>query len=215
MDGDNDRGVSRLWRTYKTVKEMVRDRGYFISDQEIELSLEDFKNKYCDSMGHPQRSMMSFQSNPTEEALEKFPKMGSVWIEFCDEASVGIKTMKNFVIHITEKHFQTGIFIYQNGVTPSAMRLLPTAAPATIETFHEGSLVVNITHHDLVPKHIKLSVEEKQELLKRYRLKESQLPRIQRMDPVALYLGLKRGEIVKIIRNSETSGRYASYRICL
>lgn len=215
MDQENERNISRLWRAFKTVKEMVRDRGYFITQQEIDLSLEDFKAKYCDSMGRPQRKMMSFQSNPTEESLEKFPNMGSLWVEFCDEPSVGIKTMKNFVIHISERNFQTGIFVYQNGVTPSAMKLLPSVAPATIETFHEASLVVNITHHELVPKHIKLSEEEKKELLKRYRLKESQLPRIQRMDPVALYLGLKRGEVVKIIRKSETSGRYASYRICL
>ena len=80
--------------------------------------------------------------------------------------------------------------------------------------FKENDLIVNITHHELVPKHLKLNREEK-ELLTRYRLKESQLPRIQREDPVARYLGLKRGEIVKIIRRSETSGRYASYRICL
>lgn len=197
------------------MKEMVRDRGYFITQEEVDLSLEDFKAKYCDSMGRPQRKMMSFQSNPVEEALENFPNMGSLWVEFCDEPSVGIKTMKNFVIHISEKNFQTGIFVYQNGVTPSAMKLLPSVAPATIETFHEAALVVNITHHELVPKHIKLSDDEKKELLKRYRLKESQLPRIQRMDPVALYLGLKRGDVVKIIRQSETSGRYASYRICL
>ncbi|AMD22867.1 HHR098Wp [Eremothecium sinecaudum] len=215
MDQDNERNVSRLWRAFRTVKEMVRDRGYFITQEEIDLSLDDFRVKYCDSMGRPQRKMMSFQSNPVEESLEKSPHMGSVWVEFCDEPSVGIKTMKNFVIHIGEKNFQTGIFIYQNGITPSALKLLPSVAPATIETFNESSLVVNITHHELVPKHIKLSEEEKRELLRRYRLKESQLPRIQRVDPVALYLGLKRGEVVKIIRKSETAGRYASYRICL
>ena len=99
-------------------------------------------------------------------------------------------------------------------MTPSANKLIPTVSPATIEIFQENDLIVNITHHELVPKHLKLNREEK-ELLTRYRLKESQLPRIQREDPVARYLGLKRGEIVKIIRRSETSGRYASYRICL
>ena len=179
------------------------------------MSLDEFRSKICDSMGLPQRKMMCFQANPTAEALEKFPDMGSLWVEFCDEASVGIKTMRNFCIHISEKNFSTGIFIYQNSITPSANKLVPTVAPASIETFQESDLIVNITHHDLVPKHIKLSIGEKKELLARYRLKESQLPRIQREDPVARYLGLKRGEVLNIIIRSETSGRYASYRICL
>lgn len=136
-------------------------------------------------------------------------------MEFCDEPSVGIKTMRNFCLRIQEKNFSTGIFIYQNNITPSANKMIPTVSPAIIETFQESDLVVNITHHELVPKHIRLSDGEKSQLLQRYKLKESQLPRIQREDPVARYLGLKRGQVVKIIRRSETSGRYASYRICL
>lgn len=179
------------------------------------MPLDEFKAKICDSLGQPQRKLMSFQANPTEDAAEKYPELGPLWVEFCDEPSVGIKTMKNFCMHISEKNLSTGIFIYQKAISPSAHKLVPTVQPATIEIFQEGDLVVNITHHELVPKHIRLSTEEKKELLLRYRLKESQLPRIQREDPVSKYLGLKRGQVVKIIRRSETAGRYASYRICL
>ncbi len=168
---------------------------------------------------------MTFSARPSEALIEKFripptkmtpeppaPAIGTIWVEFMDETNIGIKQMRNFVHHIDSEKFHTGILVTQNSATPAALKLIPTALPAIIETFLEQDLIINITHHELVPKHILLSYEEKQALLKRYRLKESQLPRIQVTDPVSRYLGLRRGQVVKIIRRSETAGRYASYR---
>ena len=83
-----------------------------------------------------------------------------------------------------------------------------------IEYFREAELLVDITEHKLVPRHIVLTPQEKDELLLRYKLKPSQLPRIQLQDPMARYLGLNHGQVVKIVRPSETAGRYITYRIC-
>ena len=167
---------------------------------------------------------MRFPATPSSEMLKKHtplptaakpdpePTCGSVWVEFSNDTQQGIKQLRAFAQYIQGNNYKTGIYITQTPLTSAAVKILPVVHPSVIEPFQESELLVNITHHELVPKHILLSAGEKKDLLERYRLKESQLPRIQVGDPVAKYLGLKRGHVVKIIRRSETAGRYASYR---
>lgn len=206
---------------------MCYDRGYEFLEEELSMPLEQFRSQYSLANGLPDRSSMNFSARPSEAMIKKHtpqataknpdPKanIGTVWVEFCAEQSVGIKQLRTFAHHIVQNNFMTGIFITTVSVTPSAMKIVPTILPHVLEVFHEQDLLVNITKHELVPKHVLLSQEEKAALLARYRVKESQLPRIQVGDPVAKYLGLKRGQVVKIIRKSETAGRYASYRWCI
>lgn len=138
--------------------------------------------------------------------------LGSVRVEFFGETSLGVKPIRAFVHRIIGEGYFTGIAITLTPVSSQAQKITGTIAPKILEFFQETDLVVNITMHELVPKHVLLSIEEKNQLLERYRLRESQLPRIQKSDPVAKYLGLRRGQVVKIIRKSTTAGRYASYR---
>jgi DNA-directed RNA polymerase I, II, and III subunit RPABC1 len=129
-----------------------------------------------------------------------------------------MKQLRDYMSHLVNGSFHSGIMVTVKPMTGMAIRLLRGATSITdgpkggVEVFVEQDLLVNITKHELVPKHVLLSDEEKQQLLQRYRLKQTQLPRIQSTDPVAKYLGLRRGSVVKIIRKSETAGRYASYR---
>jgi DNA-directed RNA polymerase I, II, and III subunit RPABC1 len=167
----------------------------------------------------PSQSMMEKLKEPkTARNPDPQPACGHVLVMFNGEPNLGVKPIKAFLQETVNKRGAfTGILITAAPPTPSSLKVTQALDPKknVVEVFQESELVVNITLHELVPKHILLSYEEKAELLKRYRLKESQLPRIQKTDPVAKYLGLRRGQVVKIIRKSETAGRYASYRWCI
>jgi len=224
---DADREFARLWRAWRTVHEMVQDRGYELAEEEVRISLADFRAQYAGGDGLPDRSRMIFSARPSDEMMARYstpatpenpnpppPDIGTIYVEFSGDQSVGIKQMRTFAQHLSANNFHTGIFITNVNITPAALKIIPAVASETrIEPFLEQDLLVNITHHELVPKHVLLSKEERTKLLQRYRLKDTQLPRIQLGDPVSRYLGLRRGQVVKIIRKSETAGRYASYRL--
>ena len=117
-----------------------------------------------------------------------------------------------------EKKF-TVILVVEHGLSGPAASQIPAInaveGPVHVEYFKDSELVIDITEHELVPEHTLLTEQQKQTLLNRYKLKEAQLPKIQVTDPVARYLGLKRGQVVRITRSSETAGEYVTYRICI
>ena len=85
-----------------------------------------------------------------------------------------------------------------------------------IQIFLTKELLYNPTKHELVPKHKKLSPEAAETLVAEMQLKsKNQLPFIQKQDIIARWLGLLPGDIVKITRYTETSGKYYYYRCCV
>ncbi|THH10873.1 hypothetical protein EW145_g1016 [Phellinidium pouzarii] len=201
--------AARLWRVNRTVHELVKDRGFQVSDEEIHMDLDTFKNSYANSGGAVDRNQLNFFTNHQSDSSDH------VFVFFSEEKSVGVKTMRKLLGILEEKSINKGIIIFPGNMTPSARKVIVAMAHQyKLEEFSESDLLVNITRHILVPQHEVLNPEEKANLLNKYRLKETQLPRIQLADPVARYYGLRRGQVVKITRPSETAGRYASYRIC-
>lgn len=76
-------------------------------------------------------------------------------------------------------------------------------------------LQFNILKHTLVPKHILLSKEEEIEFKNTFNIqKNSEIPDIGYLSPVCQVLGVRPGNILKIIRPSRTSIDSVFYRIC-
>jgi DNA-directed RNA polymerase subunit H len=70
----------------------------------------------------------------------------------------------------------------------------------------------DVTKHELVPKHEILPGQKVEKVLKKYRVKAHQLPRIKASDPAAKAIGAKAGDVLKITRESPTAGRAIAYR---
>jgi DNA-directed RNA polymerase subunit H (RpoH/RPB5) len=70
----------------------------------------------------------------------------------------------------------------------------------------------NVTTHQLVCKHSKVSEAEKESLLQKYDINQQDLPKILEQDPAIKHLGVKAGDIIKVERESKTAGKSAYYR---
>ncbi|XP_040595046.1 DNA-directed RNA polymerases I, II, and III subunit RPABC1 isoform X1 [Mesocricetus auratus] len=231
---DDEEETYRLWKIRKTIMQLCHDRGYLVTQDELDQTLEEFKAQFGDkpSEGRPRRTdltvLVAHNDDPTDQMFVFFPekpkttgRAGRWWpsaVRSCcvstEEPKVGIKTIKVYCQRMQEENITRALIVVQQGMTPSAKQSLVDMAPKyVLEQFLQQELLINITEHELVPEHVVMTKEEVTELLARYKLRESQLPRIQAGDPVARYFGIKRGQVVKIIRPSETAGRYITYRL--
>ena len=74
---------------------------------------------------------------------------------------------------------------------------------------------LNVLAHDMVPDHQIMTEEEVAHLLGQYNISVDQLPKIFSEDPAVKTIGAKVGDVIRIIRESQTAGRAESYRLVI
>ena len=172
------------------------------------MSCECLNNLYKKKKSDP------VTGEPIMEDPEEEDSQGKIAVFWCcDQEKVNSDMVKRVQIQSSMLGVLRAIMIVKEQT--SLARKEQSECMMTLETFQLDDLQVNITHHSLVPVHSVLSDEEKLELLKKYRIQDHQLPKIQVTDPIARYFGVSRGNVMKIVRPSETAGRYITYRIAI
>ncbi|XP_026660158.2 DNA-directed RNA polymerases II and IV subunit 5A-like isoform X2 [Phoenix dactylifera] len=179
--------ADKFFRIRRTLLEMLRDRGFLVTDAEIAMTREQFIEK--------------FGINFRKEICVFFV-----------EDKLCIMSLEAYLTQMNSAKLTRAIFVVKDKPTQLFLWELGDHSAKHLEVFTEEELLVNISKNVFVPKHELLTSPKKKFLLERYNVKITQLPRIQVTDPVARYYGLVRGDVVKITRSSETAGRYVTYR---
>ncbi|KAD6794695.1 hypothetical protein E3N88_05591 [Mikania micrantha] len=195
MSSLSDEEITKVHRVRKTCFEMLRDRGYEVEDSEMQMTRKEFIDKFN---GTVRREDLTFLKSKPDNSDQ-------IFVFFPDDLKIGVKIIKNYIIRMENENVWRAIVVVRHGLTPSAKACqAEIAGRFQVEVFQEAELLVNIRYHDLVPEHLPLTNVEKKALLDKYTVKEAQLPRILPTDPVARYYGLRRGQVVKILRPIET-----------
>ena len=175
----------------KVIANMLRIRKY-------ELNEEEYNN--CDEIYLTHKI-----GDPLDKIYVFFPQV---------TVKVGVFTIRQYIKEMQQNKVSRSIIVVKDEVTAFAKVVFTEAKPALlIEHFRENELIIDKISHALVPKHELLEETEKKELLKLYKIKDINLPKINSNDPVSRYFGAKKGQVFKITRPSETSGETIYYRI--
>lgn len=185
-----------LRKSWKTLLEMLADRGHNECTEMTAISPDDFASamagKYSFHMDLP-----SIKHRIIYELNSRF-KTPSVK-KLLEEAEYDV-----FVIIAKEKP------------TSAALKGLE-AAGKEVQVFNLAELQFNVSKHSLVPPHSPIIDEaEIESVLKQHQVKSRfHFPLILTSDPMARYLGLKHGQLVRIVRTSPSAGKYILFRCCL
>ena len=191
------------FRVRKTTMEMLEDRGYEVSEEDKNMNYEDFTNRLEENAI---QLIANHRTNPIKMVYVAF---------ILDAKSFSKKDLVALKALMDEKYptNEVTVIIVQDKQTPQIAKELLNDEYKLYEIFSMKNLMFNITHHEIVPKHILLNQEEIGMILKQYQTTRAQLPKLLTTDPVAKYYGMKAGDVCKIIRQSPMTGESYYYRI--
>ncbi|ORC92671.1 DNA-directed RNA polymerase II [Trypanosoma theileri] len=162
------------------------------------------------------------QEDPNDNNKNNNEKGRPLLVFFSGSPSLSMNEVQEYCEKGLQKNAHCMIIITGGKISPAVRRATrelsgrlrtgTTEEVMSIQLFEEDALAYNIARHETVPPHVVLSPEETRTFLQSRHLTLAQLPRILDDDPMVAYLGLTRGSVVRILRDSKESGPYDMYR---
>ncbi len=147
--------------------------------------------------------------NATSYSIKTKEKTKAIIWAVTTEGTVGVAYVTQLKKAMDDNQIEKGIIVTVGKYTHTAKSRAKTSG---IELIPKIFPSFQIFDHEFVSKHELLTPEEKEDFLKEYKVEAFQLPRINASDPAIIAVGGNPGDIVRVIRNSKTAGKYVAYR---
>jgi DNA-directed RNA polymerases I, II, and III subunit RPABC1 len=208
--------ITKLEKSRGVILQMLEDRGYNV-DEYKNYTVIEIDSMYKNTPTKVQKDLLPLDIICSKDSQK-------IIIKYVFNSKIKASNIESLIEDMKEdgliKDNDSVLFILKDKISneylfDTQIDLIYNKLNIFIQVFWLDTLIINITHHELVPKHDIISNEEKMGLLIKYDINNlTQLPIIIKTDPIAKYLGMKRGDVCVIKRPSETSGVYISYRYC-
>lgn len=205
-------------RALVTLSEMLDARGY---DADVLAAKDDLLRKYGERVAFavrvpPRAAAEGAGGAPAPEAPMRivfFPQITGLNTKDVRKAIDGDDKLECDYLLVLHAHDKAPPNVAKAAAEVQE-KLSATGRHMQLFTFAE--LQYNVMRHELQPRFEKLGPDEVARVMAEHSLEHVlQLPRINRDDKVACYMGLRPGDVVRITRRSQGCGESVNYRVCV
>tara|TARA_R110002073_G_scaffold1968_5_gene13827 strand:- start:1553 stop:2194 length:642 start_codon:yes stop_codon:yes gene_type:complete len=211
MSSQSSGTITSVFKSRQNLLKLLVAQGYDVNDYE-EFSVNEVHVMY----NNLQLDMLMSSETPTDNSKKVYVKYHLAKTLRRDNINDYIDDLYNLEQVLT-KNDTLIIVIKQEPHEPllNILKQIWEQEGIFIMIYNLERLQFNILEHTYVPKHTILNDEEVNDMKKRYNIiNDKQLPEISRFDPVAQAIGMRPGQMCKIIRPSKTAITTDYYRIC-
>jgi len=201
-------GVNKIAKSRKTIIELLSNRGYDVSNY------EGFSMNEIHVMTQNNQLDMLIESQEGRKVYIKYHLSKTLRPQNITDAVEDLFEIEQVLTKSDDL-----IIIAHDNANESLLNDLKLKWDNDgyfITIFSISNLQYNMMENILVPPHIVLAEDQKNEVKKEFNIiDDMQFPEISRFDPAAKCVGLRPGELCKIIRSSKTAITAPFYRICI
>jgi DNA-directed RNA polymerase subunit H (RpoH/RPB5) len=147
---------------------------------------------------------------------------GGVLVIFSEKNRVSDSNLTSYIKFASENNYTNGTVVISQipsseSVLNSVRKYISKDENPLLQIFDIRNIQVDKSLHVKVPRHRILTSNEASQLEVRFNISKprDQLPWIDSQDPMAKWIGERPGDIVEIIRFSESAGASSYYRYCV